>query len=99
MKVSFLPAARADIIAQVEYLLEQFAFDAAERFPNSVLAAVDFVRSQPEAGAPSLAGLRSWAVPDFPRVRVYYRCPASDVLQVVRILHDARDIGATIGTP
>lgn len=32
MKVVFLPAAREDILSVVEYLLGQYAYDAAERF-------------------------------------------------------------------
>lgn len=70
MKVVFLPAAREDILSVVEYLLDHYAYDAAERFPDAVEAAAAFISLNPHAGAASLHGLRSWAVREFPKARL-----------------------------
>ena len=45
MRVSLLPAARRDILLQVDYLLEEYAYDAAERFPLAVGEAIEFLIS------------------------------------------------------
>ncbi len=92
MKTLFLPAALGDISAIVEYLLDEFAYEAAERFPDAVMNAVAFVEMNPLAGAPSLHHLRSWALPGFSQIRIYYTSPTDNTLHVVRVLHDARDL-------
>ena len=97
MRVSLLPAARRDILLQVDYLLEEYAYDAAERFPLAVEEAIEFIIQQPDAGTSSLAGLRSWPVPGFPKIRLYYLRPEPSELHVVRILHGARDVPAILG--
>lgn len=96
MKVLFYPIAVQDIASQVAFFLDEFAYDAAERFPAAVDAAAQFVMRQPDAGVPSRAGLRAWAVPGFPKVRIYYHCPASEWLHIVRVLHTARDVDSTL---
>ena len=96
MRVVFLPAAQEDILSVVEYLLDQFAYDAAERFPDSVEAAAVFVAQNPLAGAASLHGLRSWAIRDFPKIRLYYFLSSDTELRIVRIIHAARDLSAVL---
>lgn len=92
MRTLFLPVAIRDISAIVGYLLDEFAYEAAERFPDAVLDAVSFVEMNPLAGAPSLHQHRSWAVTGFSQIRIYYQMPAPNTLQIARILHDARDL-------
>lgn len=94
MMVRLLPAARADIVSIVDYLLAQFAYDAAERFTIAVEDAPKFIASNPRAGAPAIRNLRCWTLHDFPKIRVYYAVHATDAVEVVRILHTARDIVA-----
>ena len=96
MRVSLLPASRRDILLHVEYPLEEYAYDAAERFPLAVGDAIEFLIQQPEAGTSSLAALRSWPVPGFPKIRLYYLRPEPSELHVVRILHGARDLPAIL---
>ncbi|MFN8668817.1 MAG: type II toxin-antitoxin system RelE/ParE family toxin [Gemmatimonadaceae bacterium] len=96
MNVSFLPAARRDILLQVEYLLEECAYDAAVRFPVDVRDATELLARHPEAGTRVVADLRSWPLGRFPKVRLYYRTTGAELL-VVRILHGARDLPSVLG--
>lgn len=98
MKVYVRTAAREDILRQYRYyLVEKDAAQAALRFLDAVESVVDTLCRTPEIGSPKrlanplLAGLRSWPVPGFPSVRVYY-IHAGNELRVVRVLHGKRDI-------
>ena len=97
MKLVFQPRAREDILRQGEYLLEAFAYDAAERFPSAIQEACARLLENPEIGSPraylaeQLAGLRSWPVPGFEDIRLYYLA-SGDVLRIVRVLHGRRDL-------
>ena len=99
MRVVFQPRAREDVLRQVEYLLEAFAYDAAERFPAAVEEACARLAEYPESGSPreslaeQLAGLRAWPVPGFEDIRLYYLVQG-DVLRIVRVLHGRRDLGS-----
>lgn len=96
-RVRLLPAAERDLFA----IHETIASDnppAAERWLDAVMAASrDFLSRNPEAGVrrdygrPALAGLRMFLVPDFANYLVFYRITDIEV-QIVRILHGARDI-------
>jgi hypothetical protein len=60
---------------------------------------VDTIIVMPDAGAPResgnrrLAGLHTWPVRGFENIRISYLV-RSDVLQIVRVVHGRRDIGA-----
>jgi plasmid stabilization system protein ParE len=103
MKIGVRPAARRDIILQVGYYLEQRAYDAAERFPPAVQEAFARIQEQPGIGAPcnfdhpDLADLRSWPIPGFEEIRVYYVLAAPDLIRVVRVLHGKRDLARVLG--
>lgn len=64
-----------------EYYAHAGGLALGGRFIDAVAAALDFVTAQPLAGAPRdflnprLHGLRSWPVPDFEDVRLYYLEP------------------------
>ncbi len=62
----------------------------------SVEAATAFLVQNPHAGATSLHGLRSWAVNDFPKIRLYYLTPTDAELHIVRVIHGARDLPAVL---
>lgn len=89
--------ARADILRQVRYLLEQHASAAAERFPEAVEKAFSQILEMPGIGSPQefihpkLGEMRAWPVPGFEVVRVYYQEIPQGV-RVVRVLHSRRDL-------
>lgn len=91
-------AAREDILAQFRYyVLHEGVPDVGFRFLDAVEAAIARVGEMPAIGAPqqfespALAGMRAWPVPGFEDVRLYY-LEAADVLLIVRVLHDKRDV-------
>lgn len=63
------------------------------------------IEQQPGIGSPrkfknpSLAGLRSWPVPGFEEIRIYYLRPMAGVIRIVRILHGRRDLGKLFDRP
>jgi len=98
VKACFRTAAREDILRQFRYYqLEKEIPEVARRFLDAVESAVDLLRRTPGIGAPKqianplLAGLRSWPIPSFPAVRIYY-IYAGNELRIVRVLHGKRDI-------
>jgi plasmid stabilization system protein ParE len=91
-------AAREDILRQFRYyVVEKQIPQVAQRFLDEVEAAVDTLCRAPGIGTPKrlynlrLAGLKSWPVPGFPSVRIYY-IYAGNELRVVHVLHGKRDI-------
>lgn len=68
--------------------------DAAER-------AFSQIREMPGIGAsiryasPRLDGVRRWPIPGYPNHLVFYRC-TEDRIEILRVLHAARDIPATL---
>lgn len=92
------PAAREDILAQFRYYaVEQGVPDVGFRFLDAVEAAITRVGEMPAIGAAqhfeslALAGVRAWPVPGFEDIRLYYLA-TDDVLMIVRVLHDRRDV-------
>ena len=101
MKLLLLPSADDDILRQFEWYVEHGLPDIARRFRRSVELSMDSMLQRPQAGAPKrvrnpqLAGLRSWSVEGFDEFHVYYLI-RDDVLAVVRVLHDKRDVGSIL---
>jgi len=95
-------SAEEDILYQVEWYAERGLPDIARRFRAASLAAIDALVAMPAAGPPRfvsnsrLAGLRTWPLKDFDEFRVYYLVQP-ELLTVVRILHDKRDVAAILG--
>jgi len=89
--------ARADILRQVRYLLEQHALPTAARFPEAVNKAFNQLLDMPGLGSPQefthpkLGEMRAWPVPGFKAIRVYYQ-ELPQGIRVVRVLHDRRDL-------
>lgn len=95
--VRILPRADADIDAAVDYYSEESGPELAMRFLRSVQHACDLLRSHPTAGSVAclartdLRGIRRWPVPEFRAHLIFYRLVGDDV-EIVRVLHGARDI-------
>ena len=102
MKGLVRPLAREDILRQYRYLLvEANSPFAAERFLREIQAAIKQICRRPGVGAavrlqnPRLAGIRSWPVPGFAAIRVYYLV-SEEAVHVVRVLHGKRDIASIL---
>lgn len=91
------PRAEADLVAQAHHCRSIEGPELATRFFNEALRALE---RAPLAGpghvgeVADIPGLRSWPVPRFP-VRWYYFA-TSEVIDVVRLLVDRRDLAAVL---
>ncbi len=101
MRRTIQASAVEDILRQFEWYVENGLPHIAGRFRAAVAESLDELVTMPVAGAPRyiatshLAGLRTWPVKDFAAFRVYYLAHP-DVVIVLPILHDKRDIGRII---
>jgi toxin ParE1/3/4 len=92
------PAADADINECFDYIAVD-KLDPAERFLKAAQEAMNKLAGMPGMGRlrefpnPRLEGLRSWPIRGFENYLVFYR-PITDAIEVLRILHGARDIDA-----
>jgi toxin ParE1/3/4 len=92
------PAADRDIDEQFVYLAKQNR-DVAVRFFQAAEATFEQLAVMPELGErqhfgrDELAKLRAWQVQGFDNYLVFYR-PIDRGIEVVRVLHAARDIAA-----
>ena len=89
-----------DIDDAIDHYLSEAGVEVAQRFVDAVEAAFDLIGRQPVIGSPRYAHelqipeLRSWALSDFPHLLIYV--VADDGVDVLRVLHGARDIPATL---
>lgn len=96
LKIRKLPAALEDLLQLALYLGEQSP-ELAERFLNAADATFKLLATNPELGTchdtsrHELIGLRAWGMGDFPRHIVFFR-EVDGVLEIVRVLHGARDL-------
>ncbi len=101
-KIIKTPKAKLDLIDLASYLYNANPLsDASERFltaaENAFSRLADFPGIgvvQPSASG-SLKGLRRWPVPGFRNYLIFYRIISADV-EIVRVLHAARDINAAL---
>ena len=97
------PYAKLDLDEQAEYIAAD-NLDAAHRFLDAVERDCDFLARMPRAGVlrhfhrKELADVRSWPVGGFKNYLIMYR-PTRDGIEVLRVLHGARDIGAIMDPP
>ena len=86
------PRAKADILSAARYIVEESeSVETAERWMDSIDAKVIFLGRNPLAGEarPDLGQeLRAFPVGNY---IIFYR-PRKDGIQIVRVLHGARDI-------
>ena len=100
-RVVVLPAADRDLDEQALYYLEHGSPETATRWYDQAAATFAFLAEHPAIGAPresprrALQGIRTWLVSGFERHVVFYR-PIDDGIEVVRVLHGARDLDALL---
>ncbi|HNR32077.1 MAG TPA: type II toxin-antitoxin system RelE/ParE family toxin [Candidatus Hydrogenedentes bacterium] len=95
MRAVIRPLAVRDLEEQAAYIARDNP-QAAVRFLDAARRTVDFLMRNPNVGGPRPAGIRlkdirMWPVSRFERDLVFYRVVYNQ-LEVVRILHSARDI-------
>lgn len=102
---SYRQSARNDVIRQFRYYLVTRAVpEIALRFREAVKGTVASLREHPLIGPryplrnPRLQNLRSWPVAGFDAVRIFC-LPEPDTLGIIRILHQKRDVGASLKGP
>jgi toxin ParE1/3/4 len=94
-RVTLKPAAEKDISHLVHYFFSR-SVETASRFYSAVEDAGKQLAESPELGqriaSPSerIANIRVWAIPGFRNHLIFYR-PLDDGVEIVRILHGARD--------
>jgi len=92
------PNAAEDFDQQLDYYQTEAGLELTLRFFGAVEEAIDFLYRYPDAGSPKefsnprLKGLRSWPVPGFENIQLYYLRPDENTLRIVRILHGKRDL-------
>ena|ERR1700682_2389311 len=96
-RVTQRPRARLDLLEQFVYLGEQSSVEMAERYLAAIEETCALLVTQPRSGTPydsgiaRLAELRRIPVNGFGRHLLFY-IPRSGGIDVVRVLHAARDI-------
>jgi toxin ParE1/3/4 len=96
------PAADQDLDDHAAYLAQEASLETALRFLDAAARTFHTIASMPglgerrETADPRLDGLRVCRVEGFERHLVFYR-PTDDGVQVVRVLHGARDIDQVFG--
>jgi toxin ParE1/3/4 len=90
------PEVWRDLVELADYLAEQNP-ELADRFIDAAEATFHYLVESPDVGnpchfeSPEAAGIRRWHVKGFPNHLIFYR-PIGDGIDVVRVLHAARDI-------
>lgn len=89
-------SATADFDDAADFYTDSGGLLVAERFGMALTAAYDRLEANPGIGSPIAAdilrrpGLRTWPVPKFPYLILYFE--RQDHVDVWRILHGARDL-------
>ena len=99
------PSARADLRAPWDFYADEAGDpDLADRFVARAEATFKKLARTPGLGRPRFfhsamaKNLRSWKVADFPKHLIFYRLLRHEqVVEVVRVLHGARDLDALFG--
>jgi toxin ParE1/3/4 len=96
-----LPAADRDLDDQAAYLAAEASLETALRFYDAASLTFSNIASMPGMGErwpsanPRLAGLRVWRIKGFEKHLIFYR-ESEDGIDIIRILHGARDIDAIL---
>lgn len=96
-----LPAADADLDHQADYLAREASIDTALRFYDAAKTTFEKIVENPGIGQrrdslnPRLTGLRIWRVEGFEKHLIFYR-PGDDGVEIIRVLHGARDIDSVL---
>ncbi len=82
----------------MDYYERESGLELALRFLGAVNQAIQFLYRYPDIGSlkefsnPRLKGLRSWPIPGFEDIRLYYLRQDDDTLRILRILHGKRNL-------
>jgi toxin ParE1/3/4 len=93
--------AASDLVALADYFAERASVQVALRFLDAAERAFEQLRDAPRIGALlgldelPYEGMRRWHVDGFPHLLIVYRV-LSDGVEVVRVLHTARDLPAAL---
>jgi len=96
-----LPAADRDLDEQAAYLASQASLETALRFYDDASSTFAKLADMPGIGErwPStnlrLTSIRVWRIEHFDKHLIFYR-PLDDGIEIVRIIHAARDIDAVL---
>ena len=99
------PAARADLVAQWVFYADDVGNpELADRFAACAESTFKKLAHTPGLGrsrqfrSPKAKNLRSWKVADFPKHLIFYRpLPDERGVEIIRVLHGARDLDALLG--
>ena len=97
-EISRSTQAKRDLEEQIDYL-KSHSDDAAHRFLDAAEHTFAFLAKNQGAGqlcrfqGPQATGIRAWPVDGFRNHLVFYR-PTAEGVDIVRVLHGARDIEA-----
>ena len=100
-KYRVLPAADTDLDGQADYLAREASLETALRFYDAAHSTFEKMAQTPAIGErrdsanPRLAGLRVWWVEGFEKHLIFYR-PTDDGVDIIRVLHGARDIDSVL---
>ncbi len=95
LRILVRPRARQDLLEHYIFIVADDPA-AALRVIDTAERAFELLAERPEVGTAvefaslRLAGLRRWVIPEFSNYMVYY-VTSSDSLDIVRILHGARE--------
>lgn len=96
MRVVRKDQARRELLDHAFYIAQDGSV-AAHRFLDAAEAAFQQLAQLPRMGSPRefqnsrLVGIRQWPVPGFENYLIFYR-PIEGGIEVLRVLHGARDI-------
>ena len=95
-------AARREILRQFEYIADRAGIGTARRFLSAVQETSDVLAQHPRLGPrcgftrSATRRLRRWPVEGFEN-RLHFYQPRGDGVEIVHLLHGARDIDAILG--
>jgi toxin ParE1/3/4 len=96
-----LPSADRDLDDQADYLAREASLETALRFYAAARSTFEMMAQMPAigerraSGNPRLAGLHVWRVEGFENHLVFYQV-AEDGIEIIRVLHGARDIDSVL---
>jgi len=102
-RFQFLPAADKDLDDQADYLAREASIDTALRFYDAARTTCAKLAGMPNIGAPRqsvksrLEGIRVWRIEGYENHLIFYRSIEGGI-EIIRILHAARDIDRILHT-
>ncbi len=96
-RIRLLPQAERDINEETVYLADEAGAEIGIRFFDSAHATLRSLLEMPgmgkkiESADPKIPNIRQWPVSGFEKYLIFYQ-PSVDGIDVVRVLHGARDI-------